>query len=78
MLALTLEAELVGFVTRLFCIPTDVDAMDSVKELLPVDSTDEPYYYTFKIQCTSCRETHPNWVSISRFVGQIKHRGCGC
>lgn len=22
----------------------------------------------FKVQCTSCRETNPNWVGVSRFV----------
>jgi Eukaryotic protein of unknown function (DUF866) len=40
----------------------------SVTDLRPVDTQENPYYYMFKVQCTSCRETHPNWVSISRFV----------
>ncbi|KAL8934614.1 MAG: hypothetical protein Q9216_005815 [Gyalolechia sp. 2 TL-2023] len=40
-----------------------------VTELLPLDTAEEPFFYTFKVQCTSCREIHPNWVSISRFVG---------
>lgn len=40
----------------------------SVTDLRPKDTEDEPYYYTFKVQCTSCRETHPNWVSFNRFV----------
>lgn len=39
-----------------------------VTDLRPVDTMDSPYFYSFKVQCTSCRETHPNWVSISRFV----------
>ncbi|ERS99460.1 hypothetical protein HMPREF1624_04660 [Sporothrix schenckii ATCC 58251] len=26
-----------------------------------------PFWYTFKVQCTSCRETHANWVGVSRF-----------
>ena len=36
--------------------------------LLPVDTLDEPYFYTFKVQCTSCREIHPNWISVNRYV----------
>ena len=40
----------------------------SVTDLLPLDTPDEPYFYTFKVQCTSCRETHPNWISVSRHV----------
>ncbi|KLU91575.1 hypothetical protein MAPG_10093, partial [Magnaporthiopsis poae ATCC 64411] len=31
------------------------------------DTEENPFWYTFKVQCTSCRETHPNWVSVSRF-----------
>ena len=45
---------------------------DSVTELLPQDTADTPFWYTFKVQCTSCRETHPNFVSVSRFVRKIK------
>ncbi|KXL46457.1 hypothetical protein M433DRAFT_65643 [Acidomyces richmondensis BFW] len=41
--------------------------LNGVTDLQPEDSEQTPFYYTFKIQCTSCRETHPNWVSISRF-----------
>ncbi|MDI1486529.1 MAG: hypothetical protein OHK93_005760 [Ramalina farinacea] len=40
--------------------------LTGVTQLLPLDTPDEPYFYTFKVQCTSCREIHPNWVSISR------------
>jgi hypothetical protein len=44
----------------------------SVTDLRPLDTEDAPFYYTFKVQCTSCRETHPNFVSISRFeVNQV-------
>jgi hypothetical protein len=39
----------------------------SVTDLRPLDTEDAPFFYTFKVQCTSCRETHPNFVSISRF-----------
>ncbi|KAL6236149.1 hypothetical protein BDW75DRAFT_207518 [Aspergillus navahoensis] len=38
-----------------------------VTDLRPQDTEETPYYYTFKVQCTSCRETHPNWVSFNRF-----------
>jgi hypothetical protein len=41
--------------------------LNGVTSLRPVDTEESPFYYTFKVQCTSCRETHPNWVSVSRF-----------
>ncbi|KAF2461184.1 hypothetical protein BDY21DRAFT_383899 [Lineolata rhizophorae] len=41
--------------------------LDGVTDLRPDDSESKPFYYTFKVQCTSCRETHPNPVTISRF-----------
>jgi hypothetical protein len=37
-----------------------------VTDLQPTDTEDNPYFYTFKVQCTSCRETHPNWVTVNR------------
>jgi hypothetical protein len=40
----------------------------SVTDLLPQDTEDEPFHYTFKVQCTSCREIHPNWVTVNRHV----------
>lgn len=39
----------------------------SVTDLRPQDTQDAPFFYTFKVQCTSCREVHPNFVSVSRF-----------
>lgn len=42
--------------------------MSRVTDLIPQDSEQNPFYYTFKVQCTSCREVHPNWVSVSRHV----------
>jgi hypothetical protein len=42
---------------------------DRVTDLQPEDTEVAPFYYTFKVQCTSCREIHPNPVSVSRFVG---------
>ncbi|KAL8660818.1 MAG: hypothetical protein Q9202_006192 [Teloschistes flavicans] len=41
--------------------------LSGVTDLRPLDIEAEPFFYTFKVQCTSCRETHPNAVSISRF-----------
>ncbi|CAK7201960.1 hypothetical protein SEUCBS139899_004676 [Sporothrix eucalyptigena] len=38
-----------------------------VTNLRPADTEDAPFWYTFKVQCTSCRETHANWVGVSRF-----------
>ncbi|KAI9651419.1 MAG: hypothetical protein M1829_003020 [Trizodia sp. TS-e1964] len=46
---------------------TLVADLSGVTELLPDDTVDNPYFYTFKVQCTSCREIHPNWVNVSRF-----------
>ncbi|KAF4309721.1 hypothetical protein GTA08_BOTSDO03226 [Botryosphaeria dothidea] len=41
--------------------------LEGVTDLKPNDTQENPFYYTFKVQCTSCREIHPNWVSVSRF-----------
>ncbi|KAL2759619.1 hypothetical protein ACRALDRAFT_2094754, partial [Sodiomyces alcalophilus JCM 7366] len=38
-----------------------------VTNLRPKDTEDAPFWYTFKVQCTSCRETHPNAVGVNRF-----------
>jgi len=46
----------------------NTDTLSSVTDLQPQDTEQETFYYTFKVQCTSCREVHPNWVSVSRFV----------
>jgi len=40
--------------------------LDGVTDLVPTDTAENPYYYTFKVQCTSCREVHANWVGVSR------------
>jgi len=41
---------------------------DRVTDLRPNDSEDNPFYYMFKVECTSCREVHPNLVGVNRFV----------
>jgi hypothetical protein len=39
-----------------------------VTNLRPDDTEANPFWYMFKVQCTSCRETHPNFVGVNRFV----------
>jgi len=41
---------------------------DRVTDLRPDDSEENPFYYMFKVKCTSCHEVHPNRVGINRFV----------
>jgi len=41
--------------------------LSGVTDLRPDDTEETPFWYTFKVQCTSCREIHPNWVGVSRF-----------
>jgi hypothetical protein len=38
-----------------------------VTDLRPNDTEEAPFFYTFKVQCTSCREIHPNFVTVNRF-----------
>ncbi|ETN40715.1 uncharacterized protein HMPREF1541_04995 [Cyphellophora europaea CBS 101466] len=40
--------------------------LNGVTDLRPTDTVETPYWYTFKVQCTSCRETHANWVGVNR------------
>ncbi|KAK5065086.1 hypothetical protein LTR84_000922 [Exophiala bonariae] len=40
--------------------------LEGVTDLIPSDTAESPYYYTFKVQCTSCREIHANWVGVNR------------
>lgn len=75
MLSLLLSAELSGCVSYSTPLRTRItpNSCTRVKDLRPTDTEEEPYYYTFKVQCTSCRETHPNWVSFNRFVRLSTH-----
>lgn len=69
MLALQISAELNGYAdVTLSSHPVPILTSLSVTDLQPQDTEAAPFYYTFKVQCTSCREIHPNWVSVSRFV----------
>lgn len=42
--------------------------LDGVTGVSPIDTTDKPYFYTFKVQCNSCHEINDNWITISRQV----------
>ncbi|KEY66956.1 hypothetical protein S7711_05076 [Stachybotrys chartarum IBT 7711] len=41
--------------------------LNGVTNLRPADSQENPFWYMFKVQCTSCRETHANFVGVNRF-----------
>ncbi|KAF5253177.1 hypothetical protein FANTH_1882 [Fusarium anthophilum] len=41
--------------------------LQGVTNLRPDDTQDNPFWYMFKVQCTSCRETHANHVGVNRF-----------
>ncbi|RFU73001.1 hypothetical protein TARUN_9259 [Trichoderma arundinaceum] len=41
--------------------------LTGVTNLRPDDTQDNPFWYMFKVQCTSCRETHENYVGVNRF-----------
>ncbi|KAH7320983.1 hypothetical protein B0I35DRAFT_428287 [Stachybotrys elegans] len=41
--------------------------LTGVTKLRPDDSKDNPFWYMFQVQCTSCRETHANFVGVNRF-----------
>jgi hypothetical protein len=49
--------------------------LDGVTNLSPVDTPTDPYFYTFKVICGSCREVNDNWISISRQVHLPKSEG---
>ncbi|KAK4132950.1 DUF866 domain protein [Trichocladium antarcticum] len=37
-----------------------------VTNLRPKDDKENQFWYTFKVQCTSCREIHPNAIGVNR------------
>ncbi|XDG03543.1 hypothetical protein ABKA04_003158 [Annulohypoxylon sp. FPYF3050] len=39
--------------------------LNGVTNLRPKDTAENPFWYTFTVQCTSCRETHGNPVSVT-------------
>lgn len=41
--------------------------LNNVTGLKPQDSLTQPYEYTFKIQCTKCREVHENPVTVNLY-----------
>lgn len=42
--------------------------LDRVTDLTPVDTEENPYFYTFKVVCNSCHEVNDSWITISRQV----------
>src|SRR5438034_271639 len=42
--------------------------LDGVTALTPVDTLQNPFFYTFKVMCNSCHEVNDNWITISRQV----------
>lgn len=63
-----LPLSLLGTSSCFIITVTTAKSSGRVTDLLPIDTEENPFYYTFKVSCTSCREVHPNWVSVSRFV----------
>ena len=55
----------------------DLTNVFSVTDLQPQDTEEEPFHYTFKVQCTSCREVHPNWVTVNRHVRSMSSSETG-
>ncbi|KAI5805070.1 hypothetical protein EDC01DRAFT_355869 [Geopyxis carbonaria] len=51
--------------------------MTGVTDLRPIDTEETPFYYMFKVECVSCRETHSNWIGISRFETREMHGSRG-
>lgn len=41
--------------------------LDGLTDLRPTDTAENPFEYTFEIQCTSCREIHDKEITINRF-----------
>lgn len=41
--------------------------VEGLKDLQPTDTAEDPFEYTFEIQCTSCREQHEKKITINRF-----------
>lgn len=41
--------------------------LNNVTDLKPLDSTEQPFEYNFKIQCTKCREAHDKPISINLY-----------
>jgi len=69
MLALALSAELNGYILFLSTfINVYILKAPSLTNLRPLDTEEQPFHYTFTVQCTSCREEHPKWVTLTRFV----------
>lgn len=66
--SVNLLAETNGYVNILLPSPVVMKTnINSLTALTPIDTEDSPYHYTFTVTCTSCREAHPNPISLTRF-----------
>ncbi|KAG0639671.1 hypothetical protein HOY80DRAFT_885985 [Tuber brumale] len=51
--------------------------LTGVTNLRPIDTPEDPYYYSFRVQCTSCREEHDKWVDFDRFTTKYLSKSRG-
>lgn len=51
--------------------------LEGVTDLQPLDTPQSPFEYSFRIECTGCREVHPKPVSINRFETYDIERSSG-
>jgi CXXC motif containing zinc binding protein, eukaryotic len=42
--------------------------LEGVTGLVPVDTDADPFFYTFRVLCSSCHELHDTWITIQRNV----------
>jgi hypothetical protein len=46
--------------------------LDGVTDLMPVDTQENPFHYTFIVVCNSCHEANDHPITISRGVVRDK------
>lgn len=68
MFNLLLKAELSGYFSLVRKSDGVSNTVYRVTNLRPLDTEENPFWFMFKVQCTSCRETHNNHVGVNRFV----------
>ncbi|RKF54638.1 UPF0587 protein C2D10.03c [Golovinomyces cichoracearum] len=69
MLSLFLTADLTGYYLShpLQKNVASNSGLVRVTNLRPHDTVENPFWYTFSVQCSSCRQVHPKKLNISRF-----------
>lgn len=68
MFNLLLKAELSGYTSLIRNAGRESNIVCRVTNLRPLDTEENPFWFMFKVQCTSCRETHSNHIGVNRFV----------